>query len=118
MSTYANGGEPAKFNCTMCGLCCAHVGDGVKLMRRLVLEGSNDPMHFAGAVFPYEFDETGRCSKLTEDNQCAVYENRPLICNIQQFHQRFFRHVPRQLFYDEQERYCHELQLNDQRNPQ
>jgi Fe-S-cluster containining protein len=32
--------------------------------------------------FPYKWDETGRCEKLTEDNRCSVYESRPLICKV------------------------------------
>lgn len=35
--------------------------------------------------FPYNWDENGVCENLTEDNKCKVYENRPLICNVEKF---------------------------------
>lgn len=35
--------------------------------------------------FPYNWDENGVCENLTEDNKCKVYENRPLICNVDKF---------------------------------
>lgn len=35
--------------------------------------------------FPYYWDENGVCENLTEDNKCKVYENRPLICNVDKF---------------------------------
>ena len=32
--------------------------------------------------FPYDINPDGSCSKLNEDGLCSVYENRPIICNI------------------------------------
>lgn len=31
--------------------------------------------------FPYGYDERGWCEKLTIDGKCAVYEDRPLVCD-------------------------------------
>ena len=32
--------------------------------------------------FPYDPNPDGSCSKLNEDGSCSVYEDRPIICNI------------------------------------
>lgn len=32
--------------------------------------------------FPYSWDSSGRCEKLTPDNRCSVYDTRPTLCNI------------------------------------
>ena len=32
--------------------------------------------------FPYKADESGWCEKLDEDLKCSVYEERPLLCRI------------------------------------
>lgn len=34
------------------------------------------------SIFPYQWDESGRCEKLGEDNRCTVYNDRPFICGI------------------------------------
>ena len=64
------------FNCTGCGLCCTRMESVLntpapfKWMEPLIAE------------FPYGTDEYGACMML-EDGQCSVYENRPLLCNIE-----------------------------------
>jgi Fe-S-cluster containining protein len=64
------------FNCTGCGLCCTKIGK-IKATPMPVAW-----MQAAVDAFPYESDETGACEKLV-DNKCSVYENRPLLCNIE-----------------------------------
>lgn len=32
--------------------------------------------------FPYDIKSDGSCSMLGADNQCAVYEARPLVCRV------------------------------------
>lgn len=61
------------FSCDRCGLCCRRVGR-----------------------FPFmkEYDRgDGVCRYLTTDNLCAIYENRPLICNIDLLYEKFYSNV-------------------------
>jgi Fe-S-cluster containining protein len=65
----------AEFTCTSCGLCCHQVDKII---------GSTAPfawMQQATDDFPYQAREDGSCEKL-EDNQCTVYDDRPLLCDI------------------------------------
>ena len=64
------------FPCTQCGQCCRHISS--------ILSYSNFPIVIQDLVnrFPYEVNEDGSCSMLTEDGTCSVYENRPIMCNI------------------------------------
>lgn len=55
----------SKFPCTKCGACCRSLG-AVPINKEL---------------FPYT-TINGVCEKLTANNTCSVYENRPLVCNI------------------------------------
>lgn len=34
-------------------------------------------------VFPYSWDESGRCEMLSADNKCMVYYDRPTICSVE-----------------------------------
>lgn len=63
------------FECTGCGHCCRHVDR--------TLDRKRNPRWLWPAMdaFPYEVDENGVCEKLVGD-ECSVYENRPLMCNI------------------------------------
>ena len=65
------------FPCTSCGLCCKIVGhvlaDIDKVTDPKIKQLFND--------FPYETTD-GVCSMLQPDNTCAVYDNRPDMCNI------------------------------------
>lgn len=54
------------FNCTKCGACCRAVG-------RI-------------PDFPEPVNEDGSCVHLKEDNTCAIYETRPLICRVDEFY--------------------------------
>ena len=59
------------FPCTKCGCCCKKVNHLIGAVEALGLD------------FPYDYDETGRCSQLAEDDTtCMVYDHRPLACNI------------------------------------
>ena len=64
------------FPCTQCGQCCRHISS--------ILAHSNYPTVVQDLVnrFPYEVNDDGSCSMLTEDGLCSVYENRPIMCNI------------------------------------
>jgi hypothetical protein len=63
--------------CTSCGSCCRRIKNAVS---HFYTEDNKDPLYF-----PYTWDENGVCENLTEDNKCKVYENRPLLCNIDKF---------------------------------
>lgn len=65
------------FPCTGCGLCCRYVG----LILANVDQQENVFLRELFKSFPYGVDESGACEKLV-NNQCSVYENRPLVCNI------------------------------------
>ena len=62
------------FPCTGCGCCCKRVDKGVANIRQL----TDDPIF----DFPYQWDEVGKCEKLGDDNKCVIYEERPLVCRI------------------------------------
>ena len=64
------------FPCTSCGECCRQVGS-------LLSNPSSFPTVIQDLIkiFPYEINKDGSCSKLI-DNSCSVYDDRPIICNI------------------------------------
>lgn len=107
-----------QFNCTQCGLCCSKIGLAIRGITILVEQGSRDPVHLEVLEFPHPtHPDTGRCSQLTDDNLCAVYEDRPRICNLKNFHARYLSHVPIKTFHQQQEGFCKQLQDDHQRNP-
>jgi Fe-S-cluster containining protein len=62
-------------------LCCYQAADALKSIVDLKLSGHPvDPKIFD---FPYKVDEHGKCENVLEDGGCAVYLNRPLLCNIE-----------------------------------
>jgi Fe-S-cluster containining protein len=58
------------YPCTRCGCCCKRIGGIVEA---------------ADVDFPYEIRDDGSCSMLSADNLCMVYDDRPLICNMDKF---------------------------------
>jgi Fe-S-cluster containining protein len=67
----------SSFPCTGCGCCCRRINQAV---RHFNINDKKHPLYF-----PYGWDEDGVCDNLTEDNKCTIYEERPLICNIEKF---------------------------------
>ena len=65
------------FPCTSCGLCC-------KQVETLLTNKDKLPafQQFLLTKFPYKTLEDGSCEMLNSDNQCSVYNDRPLICNV------------------------------------
>ena len=61
-----------KFPCIECGLCCRHVS-GVEHLTNFV-------------------DCTGKCKFLQKNNLCAIYYNRPLLCNVEKSYDTLFQH--------------------------
>jgi Fe-S-cluster containining protein len=68
-----------RFPCTGCGACCRRVG--------LMVDGVRKQQYPDGTIgklvqeFPYKYDENGKCEMLV-DNKCTAYEDRPLICRV------------------------------------
>lgn len=71
--------DTPSFPCTGCGLCCQRmheVFDNLEELRKY-------PVMFNAIVdFPHDIREDGICSKFI-DGKCSVYEDRPLLCNVQ-----------------------------------
>lgn len=85
-----------KFRCSGCGECCKHINVAVE-----------NTKHLKELEFPYKWDESGRCDKLGEDNRCTVYNNRPLLCNIDKFIKVF--KIDKDKFYDMNIKACNDL---------
>ncbi len=66
------------YPCTRCGCCCKRIG-------------------LLGVDFPYDINADGSCSKLSENNECTVYDERPLVCNIDKFAE--VMEIDKEIFY-------------------
>jgi hypothetical protein len=78
-----------QFNCDSCGLCCRKA--------YLVPELSE----FIGA--------DGQCRYFI-NNQCSIYEERPLICNIEKYYETFLSEVlTKEEFYQKNYTSCMSL---------
>lgn len=77
------------FHCSQCGECCRHIN----LVPQLA-----------------EFDQgNGVCINL-RGNKCAIYENRPEICNVDLMYEKYFASTfSREEFYALNEVACREL---------
>lgn len=64
------------FECTICGKCCMHMKEVLEVLPQLAKVIGED-----NACFPYSHNN-GVCEKLSPDNRCMVYEDRPIICNV------------------------------------
>lgn len=60
--------------------------------------------------FPYSWNEKGECEML-KDNLCSVYENRPLICNIDEFVKEF--KLKKKEFYRQNIIACNQMMNED-----
>lgn len=80
------------FDCEKCGLCCKTLADSQ-------LEALGLPRA-----------EGGGCGHLLADNTCAIYKDRPDLCNVAAAHGKFFAAVPWAEFRDLNRAACRELQ--------
>ena len=64
-----------KFNCIACGCCCCFVDIVLNNLEQI------NNLLDTEIIFPYSHNK-GKCEKLLENNRCAVYEHRPIICNV------------------------------------
>lgn len=78
------------FECSKCGLCCQHIDMIPELL---------------------DYDSgNGKCKYLTADNLCAIYENRPDICNVDKMYDiHFSKEMTREAFYEKNLEGCREL---------
>ncbi len=60
------------FLCDQCGKCCEKV--------------------YTSEMYRYLADDTGRC-KYLKDNLCSIYENRPLICRVDEMYESYYKEV-------------------------
>jgi Fe-S-cluster containining protein len=92
------------FECTQCGLCCKN------LKRTLSQE---PPMKWMAEIikaFPYETKEDGSCEKLV-GNKCSVYEDRPMLCNIEKTADEVDTGMSKKQWFDRCYRGCESLQM-------
>jgi Fe-S-cluster containining protein len=99
-----------QFECTKCGLCCR---DTEKKTRHILLLASEaeeiskktdqkfgdfcEPI-FGKEPYVYEMKKTqGKCVFL-KDNQCTIYQTRPLICRFYPFELKFSANENRYIF--------------------
>jgi Fe-S-cluster containining protein len=79
------------YPCSSCGLCCQHVGDIPQLQE---LSGKE-----------------GACIHLSESNECSIYNERPLLCRIDEaYNSGLFSEYTLKEFYKFNASVCNDLQ--------
>ncbi len=98
------------FKCTSCGLCCKNVGAYVEKAKEKILNGDNSDLVKEVASFPHDYDNTGKCEMLLQDNKCKIYNERPQICNVEKTRETHFNMVSKESYYEIAETICKKLQ--------
>lgn len=80
------------FPCTKCGACCRRA------------------WAFQGAL---PTKEDGSCLHLTKDNECAIYEDRPLLCRIDEMHETLMPDMAIEDFYEVNAGFCNQAIKED-----
>jgi len=94
------------FSCTGCGLCCTKVGEILK-------HKESSPVKNIVEQFPYKADESGACEKYDkETKKCTVYEDRPLMCRVDEMHKHWPERMSIEEYYKRTEEVCNFLQSN------
>lgn len=91
------------FPCTGCGACCRSV-DGVKENKHLHPKAIQELIE----AFPYDHKD-GVCEMLV-DNKCAVYEDRPVLCNIEKVSE-YYPDLTKEEYFKINADFCNLLQL-------
>jgi Fe-S-cluster containining protein len=81
------------FECTGCGLCCTKIGQ-IK-----AAPPAFTWMQEAIDAFPYGTTESGACMMLV-DNKCSVYEDRPLLCNVERMADELDIGMTKEMWFD------------------
>lgn len=92
-----------KFPCSGCGCCCKRIKSVVEVLK---LKDINSPLYFA-----YGWNSKGVCNNLDKQNKCKIYENRPLICNIEKLTE--FLGYDKLSFYQENISACNKMMDED-----
>ncbi|GAG69463.1 unnamed protein product [marine sediment metagenome] len=95
------------FHCTGCGLCCNNIAKIKRTVHPLVW------MQKLVNEFPYGTDENGACMMLV-DGQCSVYDDRPLLCNIERTADELDIGMTKKQWFDMNYRGCEILQQGAQ----
>lgn len=90
------------FNCTSCGACCRRVKQVAEMFEE------NEDLRF-----PHKIDENGKC-EFFENNKCNIYNERPLICNIDKMAE--YLEVDKDDFYKINIQSCNKMILEDSLN--
>ena len=97
------------FPCTQCGLCCKNV-------RNALTWDMPDWLKPAVDAFPKDWVlDDGSCAKMV-GNQCSVYEDRPLLCNLDKAHDELDMPMNKDEWFDLNVRGCHSLQARARNN--
>lgn len=82
------------FDCDQCGACCRNIRRSTLLT---------------------EFDRgDGVCKHLREDNLCAIYNQRPIICNVDAYYEKYLSNtISREDFYKMNYKACKNLKKID-----
>lgn len=84
-------GIQLKFNCDKCGLCCKSL---------------------AGNPIYKDLDRGDGTCKFLIDNLCSIYENRPLLCRVDDAYYEYFKNsMTLEEYYKENYRICNILKL-------
>lgn len=95
---YMHSAGNTPFPCTACGLCCKRVG--MSKETAFLDRGDNICRHF---------DE--------QSHLCKIYENRPLVCRVQEYYQTHLTHLYSwQEFIKINQRICKALQTMENSN--
>lgn len=78
------------FTCDCCGECCRHIIGIVELQEFCLPDGS--------------------CKYLLTNNKCSIYDNRPLICQVDEYYKDvIYPFMSLEDFYDINNKACNEL---------
>ena len=95
----------AEFHCTSCGLCCKNIGGILNVPPAMAFLAQ------AKRDFPYQARADGSCEKLDENNRCTVYDNRPLLCNINRLGEQPDIPMTKEAWFDLNYKGCKILQM-------
>jgi hypothetical protein len=78
------------FPCTKCGLCCKNITNVVGL----------EDFHQGDGV----------CIYYHSSGECLIYQDRPLICRVEEGYNAFFSYFEKEVFYQKNAEICNQLQ--------
>ena len=78
-----------KFRCNMCGECCRHIGE-IDVLKNL--------------------DRGDGACRYLIDSKCSIYEDRPIICNVDLMYELHFKNkISKKQYYELNYQGCLEL---------